>query len=90
MAERKAVFTVCPRGEGKKSFWARIGTCWTNKDGSFTVTLDALPLDGKLVIREEQQRDEQPAPQRQQQRSAPRGSQSDFGDYPAGDNDIPF
>lgn len=84
MAERKAVYTVCPRGEGKKPFWARIGTCWTNKDGSFTVTLDALPLDGKLVIREEQTREErEPAPARG-------GSTRRQNDYQEADGDIPF
>lgn len=58
--ERRAVYTICPRGEGKKDFWLRIGTMWTNRDGSFTITLDALPLTDRLVIREEQPRDEQP------------------------------
>lgn len=57
--ERRAVYTICPRGEGKKDFWLRIGTMWTNRDGSFTITLDALPLGDRLVIREEQPRDEQ-------------------------------
>jgi hypothetical protein len=44
-------FTVRSRGEGKKAYWARIGSAWTNRDGSFTVRLDALPLNGELVIR---------------------------------------
>jgi hypothetical protein len=35
-------------GNGK-SFWTRIGAAWTNKDGGFTVQLDCVPLDGRLV-----------------------------------------
>lgn len=58
MSDRKAVYTVCPRGEGKKDFWLRIGTMWTNRDGSFTITLDAHPLGDRLVIRDEQPREE--------------------------------
>lgn len=89
MAERKAVYTVVPRGEGKKDFWCRIGTCFTNRDGSFSVVLDALPLNNKLVIREEQQRDEQAPPR--QQRQAPRGrSHDDDCGGSRGDDEIPF
>ena len=44
-------FTVRNRGEDKKAFWARIGSAWTNRDGSFTIRLDALPLDGEIVVR---------------------------------------
>ena len=44
-------FTVRSRGESRKPFWARIGSAWTNKDGSFTLKLDALPLDGEIVMR---------------------------------------
>ena len=34
---------------GGKSFWNRIGAGWTNKDGGFTVQLDCVPLDGRIV-----------------------------------------
>ncbi|HET9045126.1 MAG TPA: hypothetical protein VFN70_18350 [Burkholderiales bacterium] len=90
MAERKDVFTVCPRGEGKKDFWLQIGSCWTNRDGSFTVTLDALPVNGKLIIREPRPRDDQPEPRQQQRSQAPRSAprQTDFGGQD--DSDIPF
>jgi hypothetical protein len=44
-------FNVRDRGEGKKAYWAVVGSCWTNKDGSFNITLDSLPLDGKIVVR---------------------------------------
>lgn len=48
------VYTIVERGEDKKDLWLRIGTAFTNKDGSLNVLLNALPLDGKLHIREEQ------------------------------------
>ena len=44
-------FTVRNRGEGRKAFWLTIGSAWTNRDGSFTLRLDALPLDGEVVVR---------------------------------------
>ena len=51
---KKAVYTVIDRvdGEGKRSFWVRIGAAFVNRDGSFTVKLDALPVNGSLQIRE--------------------------------------
>jgi hypothetical protein len=47
----KAVFTVVDRGQGR-SFWIRVGTGFTNGDGSLTVRLDAIPVNGTLQIRE--------------------------------------
>lgn len=44
-------YTVRNRGEDKKPFWVRIGSAWTNRDGSFTLKLDALPMDGEVVVR---------------------------------------
>ena len=44
-------FTVRERGQDRKAFWARIGSAWVNKDGSFNLQLDALPIDGKIVLR---------------------------------------
>jgi len=51
-------YTVRDRGEGRKAYWAIIGSAWTNKDGSLNITLDSLPLDGKIVVRV---REEKPA-----------------------------
>jgi hypothetical protein len=83
MSNRKEVFTVCPRGEGKKDFWLRIGTAFENRDGSWSIVLDALPTSGKLIVREprEQQDTRDDPPPR---RSAPRES------YPKDDGEIPF
>ena len=36
----------------KKNLWIRIGTAFVNKDGSINIKLNALPLSGKLQLRE--------------------------------------
>lgn len=38
--------------EGQKAFWTRIGTAWAHADGKgFNIQLEALPLDGRIVLR---------------------------------------
>ena len=48
------VFTVrepVKKDKGERSFWTRIGTAFPHQDGEgFNIRLDALPLDGKLVL----------------------------------------
>lgn len=54
-----SVFTVRKANDGR-SIWVRIGAAFPNKDGKgFSVKLDALPLDGELVIREPLPSDDQ-------------------------------
>lgn len=48
---RLEVFTIREK-KGDAGFFVRIGTAFVNNDGSINVYLDALPLDGKLHIRE--------------------------------------
>ena len=46
------VYTVRDGGEGQKDFWTKIGVAFTHNDGKgFSITLDAMPFDGKLTIR---------------------------------------
>jgi hypothetical protein len=34
-----------------KSYWTRIGSAWAHKNGTgFNIQLDAVPLDGRLVV----------------------------------------
>ncbi|MBI5516344.1 MAG: hypothetical protein HY909_21345 [Deltaproteobacteria bacterium] len=47
----KAVFTVLER-DGVRPLWLRIGTAYTNRDGSLTLRLDALPVNGMLQVRD--------------------------------------
>lgn len=46
----KAIIEVEGR---KKPIWRRVGTAFTNRDGSINVLLDAIPFSGKLNIRED-------------------------------------
>jgi hypothetical protein len=40
-------------GDGEKSTWTPIGACWPHKDGKgFSISCDAIPLQGRIVIRE--------------------------------------
>lgn len=50
----RLVYAVAER-EGSRAVWTRIGTAWTNKDGSITVRLDAFPVSGVLQIRDAEQ-----------------------------------
>lgn len=50
--KRWAVYTIREKDGFEKAFWTRIGVAFVNRDGSFSVYLDAAPLDGKLHIRE--------------------------------------
>lgn len=48
--KRLAVFSIKPGRNG--SIWVRAGHAEVNRDGSLNLTLDVLPLDGKLHVRE--------------------------------------
>ncbi len=45
----RQVYTITERNG--KSYWIRIGAAFVNKDGSETVLLDALPVNGRMQIR---------------------------------------
>ena len=39
-------------GGQEKSSWTRIGSAWTHPDGQgFNIRLQAMPLDGSIVLR---------------------------------------
>lgn len=54
--EPKTVYAVTERGE--KSYWTKVGVAFTNSDHSITLQLDALPVNGRLQIRENDERRE--------------------------------
>jgi hypothetical protein len=48
------VFVV--EGEGEKAFWTKVGCAWPHSDGQgFNVTLSAVPLSGRIVLRTRKQ-----------------------------------
>jgi hypothetical protein len=74
----KVVWTVVDRGQGK-SFWTRVGVGFVNRDGSLTLRLDAVPINGTLQVREWQEpydRRAEPA----EPGARPRGKQQSTGD----------
>ena len=52
------VFTV--RGDGDDAWWTRIGSAWKTKGDGINIQLDALPLDGKLVLRLPKEDEDEP------------------------------
>ncbi len=52
----KVVYTVVERSG--KSFWTRVGVGFVNRDGSITLKLDAIPVNGTLQVREWESRDD--------------------------------
>jgi hypothetical protein len=45
--------------EGQKDFWVRIGAAWPHGMGNgLSIQLDALPLDGRIVLTEPKADDE--------------------------------
>ena len=44
-------YTVKGRGKGQKSIWTRIGAAWPHSKGiGFNIELEAVPVDGRLVL----------------------------------------
>jgi hypothetical protein len=45
-----AVYVV--EGEGDNAYFTKVGAAWPHKDGDgFNITLTAVPLNGRLVVR---------------------------------------
>jgi hypothetical protein len=56
-------YTVVKR-EGQDDFWLNIGAAFMHQDGEgFNVILNALPVDGKVVLRPPKPANEQPQEQ---------------------------
>ena len=46
-----AAYQVRDRGENQKAIWTRVGAAWPQKGGGFSIQLDSVPLDGRIVLR---------------------------------------
>ena len=67
------VYTLIPRKvDGKdEPFWLNIGSAFAHKDGrGYNLVLEALPLDGRLVLRDVKEKD--PDPEHEPKRSGRR------------------
>ena len=56
----KEVYVIVDRSPGQKAVWIRVGAAWENRDGSLQVVLDALPVEGRLHIRDPKPKTEEP------------------------------
>jgi len=52
--ESRTVYAITERGE--KSYWTKVGVAFENRDHSITVQLDALPVSGRLQVRDDEPR----------------------------------
>lgn len=48
----KDVFVISERSGEEKDHWTRIGVAFVNRDNSLNVVLDAVPITGRLHIRD--------------------------------------
>jgi len=55
-------YAVKDRRRNKKSIWTRIGAAWSHEQGrGLTIELDALPIDGRIVLMEPKPEDAEDA-----------------------------
>ena len=57
-SKHKAVYVIVESDRLEKPLFRRIGTAFVNKDQSLNVILEALPVEGRLHIREPRAHDE--------------------------------
>ena len=48
----KHVFTMIEKEGEEKTRWVKVGIGFVNKDNSINIYLDALPVNGKLNVRD--------------------------------------
>jgi hypothetical protein len=48
----KHVFTMIEKTGEEKARWVKIGIGFVNRDGSTNIYLDALPINGKINVRD--------------------------------------
>jgi len=56
----QAVYAVVSKSDGRDLF-LRVGNAFPNRDGSMTILLDAVPIGGKLHVRDYLPREQQAA-----------------------------
>jgi len=51
------VFVVIEQGANERPYWHRVGSAFVNRDKSIAITLNSLPMSGRLVLRPRVPRD---------------------------------
>jgi len=49
-SKMKIAYVITQRGTQK--YWTRIGAAFVNRDGSFNVKLEAIPVNGEIHVRD--------------------------------------
>lgn len=76
--KRYAVFAV-RTSKGGQTIWVRAGSAITNRDGSLNVTLDVLPIDGQLHLRDVATvKENQPAEKKEEPKHGECGGRLEF------------
>lgn len=52
---------VAQRDGANKSYWTKVGVAFENRDGSYSLQLSALPVNGRLQMRAPAPKDKEPA-----------------------------
>ena len=87
MDEHKRLKVLTPvEGRDKKTHWRSLGIGYVNKDKSINLYLEALPVNGKLQVREWE--DERPGYRRNEQ--VPMPAIGDTRSVPPLNDDMPF
>ena len=88
MADRYDVLVVREAKDGGKSWFTKVGAMFRSKGGDgFMIQLDALPIDGKLIVRVPLERDGDHGGRRDAPAERPVVSRLRGG---PGDDNIPF
>lgn len=54
-----AFIAYAVKGEGDDAYWHRIGAAWAHRDGGgMSITLAAMPIGGRIVLRTKRERAE--------------------------------
>ena len=59
-SKMKIAYVVTQRGTQK--YWNRVGVAFVNRDGSFNVKLEAVPVSGEIHVRDYVPREESAGP----------------------------
>lgn len=53
-----AYTVIRAKKDDQKDYWLPVGSAWTNRDGSFNIRLNALPVNGELCVRPRKEGDD--------------------------------
>lgn len=87
--KHKVVWTIRTRERDGKAFWIRIGAAFENRDGSLNVILDAIPINGKMQIRDYVEPEERKRLAEDRRRRESREDEPPLDSYEF-DDDVPF